>query len=557
MEQGFDLFSHWTFESFAPGSISRLKYDAFRQIQENASACLRLLGEIEALDAVLADWARVSALIDRLSVEIGALVERLRIMNPVEFMDVRERFAKVDFYVRLAMDRAEEKSGPPYVRECSSWSGECAWLRDFLDGGERTAALVVSPALYQYFVEVNALRHELERALCACDPADPARLAAVEEEARALLHAGRLPRRLADELEIAAVDLAPGGGLLDVWSFIGTGDRRDFLGGERGVRAADMAGAWKRAVARKFSPEAQIFRLNRGLADGEDGVTVVAHISKAADPRPAVPTVPDAAAFRSRLRGVLPQVTHLHVFRGEEESVHPDQCRSLYDLLCLCLDRGLSQVFAFAGEPGKGMAGVKRMRLDVPVTVDVFNLEDAFFPSVAERAVISVEDVRSIPAWSFLLGLACPAVSWPPFPQEKTALRHHGSYAVLSQFFMHCTLRLKRNLFAVECHCSDHAEKYIRFCFKGVCRGEGGQSGRREILRRILEDEGFLVHTCGEYLEAVRTAGDDVPLQRNLVCLGVLVAWIQTSGERELEALEPERGLEAFRTLLAGTVDQD
>ena len=117
--------------------------------------------------------------------------------------------------------------------------------------------------------------------------------------------------------------------------------------------------------------------------------------------------------------------------------------------------------------------------------------------------------------------------------------------------------RLKWNLFAVECHCSDHAEKYVRFCFKGVCRGEGGQSGRREILRRILEDEGFLVHTCGEYLEAVRTAGDDVPLQRNLVCLGVLVAWIQTSGERELEALGPERGLEAFRTLLAGTVDQD
>ena len=113
------------------------------------------MGEIEALDAALTDWARVSALVDRLSVEIGALVERLRIMNPVEFMDVRERFAKVDFYVRLAMDRAEEKTGPPYVRECSFWSGECAWLRNSLDGGERTAALVVSPALYQYFVEVK------------------------------------------------------------------------------------------------------------------------------------------------------------------------------------------------------------------------------------------------------------------------------------------------------------------------------------------------------------------------------------------------------------------
>ena len=81
---------------------------------------------------------------------------------------------------------------------------------------------------------------------------------------------------------------------------------------------------------------------------------------------------------------------------------------------------------------------------------------------------------------------------------------------------MHCTLRLKRNLFAVECHCSDHTGKYVRFCFKGVRRGEGEQSGRREILRRILEDEGFLVHTCGEYLEAVRTAGDDADLKKLL-----------------------------------------
>jgi hypothetical protein len=235
----------------------------------------------------------------------------------------------------------------------------------------------------------------------------------VEKEARSLLHAGRLPRRLSDELEIAAVDLAPGGGKVDIWTFIGSGEKRNFLGGERGVPAKDIADAWKRAVVRKFSPAALRIRLSRGLADGEDGMTVVAHVSGAAEPLPVSPVVCDASAFQERLSTVTPLVTHLHVFR-EEDSVRPEQCRSLYDLLCLCLERGLAQVFAFAGEPGKGLAGVKQMRLDIPVSVNVFNLGDAFFPSVAERAVISVEDLRSIPAWSFFLGLACPSITWTP-----------------------------------------------------------------------------------------------------------------------------------------------
>lgn len=553
MDRDSELFTHWTFESFAPGSISRRKYDAFRLIQENASACLRLLGEIEALDEGLADWARVSSLVGDLSTGIGTMVEQLRIMNPVEFMDVRERFAKVDFYVRLAMDRAEEKTGPPYVREHSSWDEEeCAWLHDFFGGEGGSGVLVVTPSLYRYFVEVNALHRGLEEILQTCDPADPARLSSVEKAAWELLHAGSLPQLLADELEIAAVDLAPGGGVLDVWSFIGSGEKRNFLGGERGVRPACMAEVWKRAVARKFSPEAQILRLSRGLADGEDDVTVVAHLPETLEPRSTLPAVSDATAFRTRLHGVLPQVTDLHVLRGEEAPIGPDQCRSLHDLLRLCLERGLAQVFAFAGEPGKGMAGVKRMRLEIPVTVDVFNLGDAFFPSVAERAVISVEDIRSVPAWPFFLGLGCPAVLWPSDTDAASA-RRHGNYAALSQFFMHCMLCLGRSLFIVECHCADQAEKYVRFRFKGGDR----PGGEREILRRILEEDGFSVRVHGEYLEAVRAADEEVALQRSLVRLGLLVSWMQVGGNQELEPANTEQSLEEFKALLAEAFETD
>jgi len=186
------------------------------------------------------------------------------------------------------------------------------------------------------------------------------------------------------------------------------------------------------------------------------------------------------------------------------------------------------------------------------VVINIFNLGGGLFPSAAERASISMEDVRSIPAWSLLLGLVCPAVAWTGAEHEEAASRpHYSSYAVLSQFFMHCTLRLAQNLYVAECCCEDSSEKYVQFRFKGGSGRNAERRRRLEIMRLILEGEGFEVISRGDYLEAMREGEEDVYLQRNLVCIGLLIAWVQSTGVEGLGEMTPEQGRNQFRGLLA------
>lgn len=557
-----ELFSHWSFESFTPGSIPRLKYNAFRQIHRQTSLCFSLLARFEELSMgqTVVDWCRVSGLATRLSAAIRDLVDQLQVMNPVEFMDAHDWVAKLSFYTRLATEHAALPARPPYLLALESPDAQIAhsWVSRSLSTEHVGPVLVATPSLYQYFIEANDLRDRLDALLGRLDVTNAVATKQLGGQAQALLRAGVLPQRLQAELEIAAVELAPGGKFMELRIFAGTGDDAVLIGEDSGVRPVDIVSAWLEAAACKFSPSALALRLSLGLADDEHPLTVAAF---AADGPGKAQTCQlwngqaDSAALVARLDQILPRVTRLHVFKALGEALRPEHCRSLHDLVCLCMERGLAQIFSFAGQPACGLAGIKQMRLEIPVIVNIFNLGGGLFPSAAERTVITMEDVRSIPAWSLLLGLVCPAVSWSGAHQDEfLSMPHYSSYAVLSQFFMHCTLRLEQNLFVAECSCEEGAEKYVRFQFKGGAGSRAQRRGRQRVMRLILKGEGFDVVSRGDYLEAMRSGEEDVLLQRNLVCLGLLMAWVQSSGVEALGVMTPEQGRDLFRALFVSSL---
>lgn len=547
-----ELFTHWSFESFVPGSIPRVKYNAFCRLHRQTGLCLSLLAQFEelAMEQKVVDWCRVSLLATRLSSAIRDLVDQLQVMNPVEFMDAHDWVAKVSFYTRLATEHTAFSARPPYLLADPAESGH-AWVNDRLPAGHCGPVLVITAALYQYFLEANDLRPGLDSILQELDLGDQEQAIALGRQARTLIRQGKLPSRLQAELEIAAVELAPGGTHIDLAVFAGLGEDAAPIGQYHGVRSVDFVDAWLEAATCKFSLSALSLRLSRGLADEEHPLTVVATPAASADSAGTCDLWPgqsDPVALMARLEQVLSRTTRLHVFKAQGEALRPEHCRSLHDLVCLCMERGLAGIFAFAGEPARGLSGIKRMRLEIPVIINTFNLGGGLFPTAAERAVISMEDVRSIPAWSFLLGLATFAVSWGPAEQDEEAtMPHHSSYAVLSQFFVHCTLRLGQNLYVVECSCEDGREKYVQFRFTGGNAGRTEKLTRREILLHILRGEGFTVSACGDHLDAVRSGEEDVYLQRNLVCLGLLVAWMQNQPLAELTAMGPAQGAERFQ----------
>lgn len=538
----FGLFSHWTFETFAPGSIPRAKYNAFRDIQRQSSFCFSLLATYDELltgDRVV-DWCMISKLTSRLTIAIRKLVDLLQAMSPVEFMDAHDWFAKLAFYARMSTEHAAIAATPPYLEAISNVHAghHMSWVRMHLPDNVGASGLIITPALYQYLVEANDLRPRIDVLLRQLDLADDALLEAVSEKLVSMVLSADLPERLRAELEIEAMELGRGGELLEVRVLAGDGEDGVLIGRQSGVRAADFFSAWIGAVCCKFSPSALTLRLGLGLADEEHPLTVLVYPGG----NDATQTCdlwrggPDAGPLLRRLGQVVPKISQLHVFRAQGEALRPEQCRSLHDLVCLCLERGLSQIFAFAGEPARGLTGIKQLRLEIPVVINTFNLGGGLFPTAAERAVISMEDVRSTPAWSFLLGLVNPVVAWPVSEHgetphgEASTMPHYSSYAVIAQCFMHCTLRLEQNLYVVECRCDDETPCYIQFrCMFG---GEGTRerSRRVAIVRAVLEAEGFMVDSRGNYLTATRDGGEDVYIQRNLVGLGLLVAWLQVRG---------------------------
>lgn len=552
----FKLFTHWTFESFLPGSITRSKYDAFRQIHRTSSTCFQIVARLEDLvrEGRMVDWCLVSRLTSDLCVSVRSLVDLLQIMNPIEFMDAHDWCAKLSFYARMTTERAMPEATPPYHLPLSSQKpGDLyAWCRKFVSKAQAETTLIITPALYQYFIEANDTRSVMNDVLSALDPEVGSAVGEASGHMDAVLRRSGLPERLRAELEIAAMDLAQGGTLLELLVLVGSGEEAVLIGKRKGVRGADFFSAWLECVACKYSPSALTLRHSLGLADEEHPLTVLV---LAEDVNPGDDTCAiwegeaDSSALMRRLEQVFPKVTRLHVFEAHGELLRPEQCRSLHDLACLCLERGLSQVFALAGKPGLGLAGIKQLRLEIPVVMNTFNLGGGLFPTAAERAVISMEDVRSIPAWSFLLGLSTSVLTWSTASSNDESSRpHHSSYAVLAQFFMHCTLRLEQNLFSVECHCDDVAEKYVRFRFMGGSADVGYRSVLILAMLDILEGEGFSVAASGGYLEAIRVGEKDVLLQRNLVCLGLLVAWIQARSPFERQ--DAGKAAESFRELL-------
>lgn len=557
-----EIFTHWSFGTFPPGSISREKYTAFQTLHTQSMDCFAILARIEALvlGVRTVDWYQVEDMVSELIHRIRRLVDLLQVMDPVRFMDAHDWVAKICFYARLSTAATPVPATPPYTESLLLRANEeCPRvpLLRLKPGWTEAQCLWITPALFQYVLEANELRQRIDDLLRGVDLERPEDVAGTSRRLTEMVRGAKLPERLREELEIAAVEAAPYGRSLDFLVVAGEGRAACLLKTLPAVAAAEAVPAWLAAAACKYSPEALRLRLSQGLADGEQGLSVAAvPAGSARFESVAHDTAHSSRALVQRLERVLPHVSALNLFASPGQPLRPRQCRSLHDLVCLCLDRGLDRIFSFVGKPSLGLGAIKQVHLEIPVTMNLFNLGGGLFPSAAEKIVVNKDDIRSVPAWSLLMGLSCPQMLWPsvvPGPDGAQS-RHCSSYAAVSQSYLYCVLRLGRNLYTVECDCREDALGFLRVVFKA-----GGGSLRERIVRReaaaaVFEQERFGVRVFGDYLEAERSDVDDVALQRGLVNLGLLIAWIQTASPEKLATLVDPGGMQEFRRIVNASV---
>ncbi len=285
-----ELFLHWTYQAFAPGTLLRNKYNAFKELLRLDDQCLERIADLEEIHygREHADWARVVWLCDELGRNLRGLIEQLQSMGPTRYMDLLDYFTKINFYVRMAVSVPDAEIIPPFVFSLTEATGlplqaggKALHLARIAAATDlpMPPAMVVSASAYHYFIESNELRPQLDERLRQVRLTDPAELAALADEMQLLILESSMPDSIANEIEIAALELGAGGKPLAVRSSAVAEDGEASFAGQYAsllnVSAASIMEAWKEVVASKYSARAIAYRIMHGLADAETPMAVL------------------------------------------------------------------------------------------------------------------------------------------------------------------------------------------------------------------------------------------------------------------------------------------
>ncbi len=284
------LFKHWTFQVFAPGTLLRTKYNAFKELLTLDDACLERIADIEeiAYGQVQADWARMKLLSHGLVDDCGELAECLRVMSPTRYLGLSDYLNKIAFYVRMGLDLPEPDLSPPHIISLA----DAADLPAQAGGKAHKTGLVsaetylnvppgfvVTATAFNYFLEYNGLRPAIDQALSLAVLDRPADLARTCDHIRTLILEAPVPEDMADDMLQEARAVVSGSGKLAVRSSaVGEDDELSFAGqydSVLDVEPDNVSEAYKQVLASKYSVRAVSYRILYGLPDEHTPMAVL------------------------------------------------------------------------------------------------------------------------------------------------------------------------------------------------------------------------------------------------------------------------------------------
>ena len=111
------LFKHWSYRIFAPGTIMREKYEAFKQLLRYDVRCHEQMADFQDLlhSDLPEDLSRTRIRFDLFSDQIAGMIDCLTTMAPGKYVTLKDYHKKFDFYVRFLLAPPEFDISPPYV----------------------------------------------------------------------------------------------------------------------------------------------------------------------------------------------------------------------------------------------------------------------------------------------------------------------------------------------------------------------------------------------------------------------------------------------------------
>ena len=289
-----NLFRHWTYQVFAPGTVLREKYEAFKRLLEHDRSAHEHLAVLEDLyyNRRRVDLEFVVKTYEAFSAEVAGMVQELVTMCPMGYWSLKDYHKKFDFYVRFMAAPPRFDFSPPFIlaldqEHCLDQEiagGKAAVLARLKQtlGLPVPQGFVITTRAFHYFMEAGNLTPFVRQQLAALDIDDPAGLAATAQALEQAVLDAPVPEDLVREFEEALARFERGAADSFRLAMRSSGVREDGEAGFAGqylslmhVDPADAANGYKRVIASKYSPAALSYRIRTGIPDHDTPMAVL------------------------------------------------------------------------------------------------------------------------------------------------------------------------------------------------------------------------------------------------------------------------------------------
>ena len=290
-----NLFKHWTYQVFAPGTMLREKFEAFKSLLGHDKKAHELMAELEEIyhNRATVDFKVIEDKYDAFSGCVLGMIEDLAKMCPTRYLDLKDYFKKFNFYVRFMLAPPEFEFSPPFS----------ILLHDIpsdghgLVGGKALNLAIIGKKLqlpipkgfvittnaFYYFIEFNDLRKPIDEMLVNLDISSTASLNAASSKLLEIIMNARVPPDIEEAifqtLRSVTWDKGRGTRLALRSSAVAEDGKSSFAGQYRtvlNVSEDKIIDAYKKVIASKYDARALFYRINYGLSDMETPMAVLA-----------------------------------------------------------------------------------------------------------------------------------------------------------------------------------------------------------------------------------------------------------------------------------------
>ncbi|MGD8560939.1 MAG: PEP/pyruvate-binding domain-containing protein [Desulfarculaceae bacterium] len=290
-----NLFKHLTQQILFPDQAFSNRYQAFRSLLEHDKKAHDLMAELEDYhhNQIKVDLSRLEHKYRQLAAQVSGMIDDLNQVDPYRFAELRQYFQKLDSFARYLFQPPAQSASAPYAiplqgipLEGQALAGGKAFNLGIVAnqlGLPTPAGFVVTTNAFNYFVQQNVLREQIDNELASLDIGDSDSLEGVSQKLTSAVMDAEVPPEIKDEIFKALELVWETGGedlRLAMRSSAAAEDTRTSFAGQYvtvlNVGPENILQAYKEVIASKYSPQSLYYRVNYGLSDAETPMAVVA-----------------------------------------------------------------------------------------------------------------------------------------------------------------------------------------------------------------------------------------------------------------------------------------